>query len=335
MPTSGAFTSLNQIEEYILQCELRRLNLDDEGVWSRAYLSTARITNNPRGYEGHVEFQHIRVQLISSKEALLGCSPLHDGFIYMTDNTDDNLCFWQCLIISQRIRCNWAMPAQRTMRDILKLACKFYEQPSLRVSDVRWTKLIDLENIASKFWVYIKLYESINQLVWKLGFGHMHHRSSFPNIDFGIYQGHCFCIKNLDGLANHRECMGCQQRFTHRNNDNRHVTEKWCTGGQAKLVCDGGKFKHIMNCSEKVFYGGNTQVSWKACRWIERQSEIIGRHIHHTLYGHGGERCVVIDKKKSWLMDMILRLQLSISSMDASGTVVLAWDLTMASTRKF
>ena len=37
--------------------------------------------------------------------------------------------------------------------------------------------------------------------------------------------------------------------------------------------------------------------------------------------------------KKSWSMGMILRHQLSISSTDASGTVVLAWDLPVTSTR--
>ena len=47
-----------------------------------------------------------------------------------------------------------------------------------------------------------------------------------------------------------------------------------------------------MNNSEKVFYGGNTQISYKACRWLDEQSKITGKHIHHALCGHGGERCV-------------------------------------------
>ena len=37
---------------------------------------------------------------------------------------------------------------------------------------------------------------------------------------------------------------------------------------------------------------------WKACKWIERQSELSGRHIHHALCGHGGERCMVIVRKE-------------------------------------
>ena len=170
------------------------------------------------------------------------------------------------------------------MRDALNLACEFYKQPNLRVSDVRPTKLIDFENIASRFRVNIRLYELINQSVWKLVFGQVHHRKAL-NVDIGLYQGNCFYIKNLDVLTNHWECMECQQRFSHHDNYERYVTMHRCTSGQPKLVCNGGKFKHIMNSSEKVFYGGNTQFSWRGCGRIEYQSEQISRHVHHTLCG--------------------------------------------------
>ena len=127
----------------------------------------------------------------------------------------------------------------------------------MRVFDVRSTKLIDFERIASRFLVNMGLYKSINQSVWKLGFGNMHHRRSLPNIGIGLYQGHY--IKNLDGLANHLGA-GCKQRSSHHDNYNRHFTKMRCTGGQPKLMCDSGKFKNIMNSSEKVFYGGNYAV---------------------------------------------------------------------------
>ena len=53
-----------------------------------------------------------------------------------------------------------------------------------------------------------------------------------------------------------------------------------------------------MNSSEKVFYGENTNFSYAACQWIEKQSELIGKHIHHALCGHGGEFSVIIGGKK-------------------------------------
>ena len=43
------------------------------------------------------------------------------------------------------------------MIDALKLAQKFYKQPNLRVSDVRPTKQIDSQRIASRFWGQCKV----------------------------------------------------------------------------------------------------------------------------------------------------------------------------------
>ena len=166
------------------------------------------------------------------------------------------------------------------------MAHEFYSKPSLRVSEVELTKLIDFVNIASRFQVNISLYEPANQWVWRLVFGEepdtsMAH-SVDNNIDIDLHEEHCFYIKELEILANHWECVECQQSFSHHDNYDRYITEMWCAGGHAKLVCPGEKFKRIMNTSEKVFYGGNAQFSWKACRWIERQSE----------------RCLVINKNE-------------------------------------
>ena len=70
------FTSLSKIEEYIKHCEPRLLNLDNEEFWGKAYFPDVRITDNPGVYEERVEFRHVQVRLISSKELLLGCCPL-------------------------------------------------------------------------------------------------------------------------------------------------------------------------------------------------------------------------------------------------------------------
>ena len=123
------------------------------------------MTNNPGVYEGHIEFHHVCVWLISSNEQLLGSSPMPNWLckkqcIYAIDNTGDNLRIWQCLIISETIRCNRQRPAEDMMRDALNSAHEFYGNPDLGVRDVRLTKLIDFESIASRFRVNIRLYES-------------------------------------------------------------------------------------------------------------------------------------------------------------------------------
>ena len=40
----GMFTSLKEIQAYIEECEQKRLDLDNEEVWSKAYLPTTRTT---------------------------------------------------------------------------------------------------------------------------------------------------------------------------------------------------------------------------------------------------------------------------------------------------
>ena len=40
----GKFTSLKEIQAYIEECEQKRLDLDNEEVWSKAYLPATRIT---------------------------------------------------------------------------------------------------------------------------------------------------------------------------------------------------------------------------------------------------------------------------------------------------
>ena len=305
------FTSLREIKEYVKHSELKRLNLDDEEVWSQAYLPASLLTNKPGVYEGSVEFRHIHIKLISSNEPLLGCGPLPDWLrrkrcIYAIDNERDNLCVWRCLVIYRRIREKLSRPEKYMTRDALLLVREFYNEPTLLLRDVRPAKLIDFERIASKFQVNIRLYEHVNQSIWKLVFGQNQFRASHSNVDMGLYKGHCFFIKDLDILANHWECVGCHQRFTHHDNYIRHVTEKQCTGGQPKLICPGEKFKCIISSSEKVFYGGNIQFSFQGSKWIERQSELIGRHIHHAMCGHGGERCVTYTTSKGKKLEIIV-----------------------------
>ena len=113
-----------------------------------------------------------------------------------------------------------------------------------------------------------------------------------------LRRGHCFFIKDIELLTKLWECAGCKQRFNRHDNYNRHVTGGTCGSGKTKLICPGEKFERIMNSSEIVFYGGKKNFSYAACQWIEKQSELIGEHIHHALCGHGGEFSVIIGGKK-------------------------------------
>ena len=311
----GTFSSLDDIKEYIRQCEQKRLDLGDAETWSKAYLPATATYNSKGVYEGRVRFTSVSTKIILSNEPLLGCGPLPKWLadkkcVYAIDKIDDNLCFWRCLVIHQRIMKGEKRPEKKTNRDALKLARDFYKRPNLKRENVKPTRLVDFENIAKQFKVNIRLFEpkrNEDKTAWRLVFGKNQFKKNLPCVDIGLFvyedhdekqaekdnrylrQGHCFFIKDIELLTKTWECVGCRQRFNRHDNYNRHVTGGTCDGGKTKLICPGEKFERIMNSTEKVFYGGNTKFSYAACQWIEKQSELIGRHIHHALCGHGGE----------------------------------------------
>ena len=328
----GTFSSLDDIKEYIRQCEQKRLDLEDAETWSKAYLPATATFNSKGVYEGRVRFTSVSTKIILSNEPLLGCGPLPKWLadkkcVYAIDKIDDNLCLWRCLVIHQRIMKGKKRPEEDTNREALKLARDFYRIPNLKREDVKPTRLVDFENIAKQFKVNIRLFEPAKEsetakeskteeesktakeskTAWRLVFGKNQFKKNLPCVDIGLFvyedhdededeednrysrQGHCFFIKDIELLTKTWECVGCRQRFNRHDNYNRHVTGGTCGGGKTKLICPGEKFERIMNSTEKVFYGGNKKFSYAACQWIEKQSELIGRHIHHALCGHGGE----------------------------------------------
>ena len=311
----GTFSSLDDIKEYIRQCEQKRLDLEDAETWSKAYLPATATYASKGVYEGRVRFTSVSTKIILSNEPLLGCGPLPKWLadkkcIYAIDKIRDNLCFWRCLAIHQRIMKGKKRPEEDTNREALKLARDFYKRPNLKRENVKPTRLVDFENIAKQFKVNIRLFEpkrNEDKTAWRLVFGKNQFKKNLPCVDVGLFvyedhdeeqaekdnrysrQGHCFFIKDIELLTKTWECVGCRQRFNRHDNYNRHVTGGTCGGGKTKLICPGEKFEQIMNSTEKVFYGGNKKFSYAACQWIEKQSELIGRHVHHALCGHGGE----------------------------------------------
>ena len=327
----GTFSSLADIKEYIRQCEQKRLDLEDAETWSKAYLPATATFNSKGVYEGRVLFTSVSTKIILSNEPLLGCGPLPKWLadkkcVYAIDKIDDNLCLWRCLVIHQRIMKGKKRPEEDTNREALKLARDFYRIPNLKREDVKPTRLVDFENIAKQFKVNIRLFEPAKEskteeesktakeskTAWRLVFGKNQFKKNLPCVDIGLFvyedhdeeqaekdnrysrQGHCFFIKDIELLTKTWECVGCRQRFKRHDNYNRHVTGGTCGGGKTKLICPGEKFERIMNATEKVFYEGNKKFSYAACQWIEKQSELIGRHIHHALCGHGGEYYVYL-----------------------------------------
>ena len=98
----GMFTKLQEIREHIEECEQKRLDLKNEEVWSKAYLSATRTTKVKGNYQGKVVFKHVQIKLIASNEPLMGCGLLPEWLrkkrcINALYTFDDNLCVRRCL----------------------------------------------------------------------------------------------------------------------------------------------------------------------------------------------------------------------------------------------
>ena len=189
---------------------------------------------------------------------------------------------------------------ERNRNAALGLVCEYYGDQNLRKKDVRPIKLVDFEGIARHHNVNIMLYEPKKDRgkdagsVWQLVYSKTQHKNKLPTINMRLLGGHCFYIKEMDVLCKRWECKGCRQIFSRNENLIRHLKYERFTGGKTKIICSGGKFKHILNSSEKVFYGGDTKFSYTASQWIEVQAIETGKRIHQKMCGHGGERMVTV-----------------------------------------
>ena len=119
------FTSLKEIQADIEECEQNWFDLDNEEVWSKAYLPTTGTTKIRGNYEGKVVFKHVQIKLVASNEPLMGCGPLPSWlndkrYIYAIDKFDDNLCVWQCPAIYMRKNIQWG--TEFVTRTTLQLA---------------------------------------------------------------------------------------------------------------------------------------------------------------------------------------------------------------------
>ena len=279
--SNGALTSLQEIRDFINGCEAQRLDLDDNEFWSKAYLPAERTIETPGSYGGKVVFEHVQIKFISTNEPLLGCGPLPDWLrkkrcIYGVDGKNeqsDNLCFWRCLAIYTRR--DMKRGTEFLTKEALKLAREYYENNKLKRKDVRATKLVDLEGIAKKFNINIRVYEpkeNSAKAPWRLVYGHNQYKEKLDTINLGMLDGHCFYIKDMEVLCQKWECFACKQRFTRSTVLNRHLVDGSCNGGKTKIICKGKKFQRIQNHTEKVFYGGKPNFSYGACQWIEYMS---------------------------------------------------------------
>ena len=213
----------------------------------------------------------------------MGCGPMPDWLrkrhcIYAVNTFDDNLCVWRCLAIYKRHACGETNQVSKRNYDAaLGLTREYYGDNKLKKMYVRPTRLVDFEGIAKYHNVNIMLQEPKKDRgkdagsIWRLVYGKAQHKNSLTTINMGLLGGYCSYSKKMDVLCKRCECKCCRQIFTKNEDLTVHLKEERCTGGKTSIICPGGKFKHILNSSEKVFYGGETKFSYTTCQWTQKQ----------------------------------------------------------------
>ena len=159
----GMFTSLEEIQAYIEECKQKRLDLDSEEVWSKAYLPAKSATEALGNYEGNMIFKHVQIRTVASNEPLMGYEPMPDWLrdkccIYARGTFDDNLCVWRCLVI-YKSSSETNQVEKRNCETILNLAREYCGDNKFKEKDVRSTNLVDFEGIARHHNVNIMMYQ--------------------------------------------------------------------------------------------------------------------------------------------------------------------------------
>ena len=198
------------------------MDLDNEKVWSKAYLPATRTTEVRGNYEGKVVFKHVQIKLVASNKPLLGCGPPPDWLrkkrcIYGIDKFDDNLCVCRCLAIYKKPAHGEKNQVQGRNCDVAKnVRREYYGHNNLKKRDVRPTKLVDFEGIPRHHNVNIMLDEPKEYRgkdagsVWQLVYGKTQHKNDLPTINMGLLGGYCFYMKEMDVFCKRWECKGCR-----------------------------------------------------------------------------------------------------------------------------
>ena len=227
------------------------------------------------------------------------CLKVWRRFKYILRNVNKNVWTWITKKYDQRLIC----PSKEQPRQPI---C--YEgRPGLSKQILWWWQVETKGPEAYKtcwLWRYCKTPQCEYHVVWtkeglgkdaasicRLVYGKVQYENNLPTINVRLLGDHCFYIKKMDVHCKWWECKDCRQIFTRNEKLIRRLKEERCTGGKTKIICSGGKFKHILS-HKKASYGGDTRFSYTACQWIEAQAIKRGKHIYNKMCGHGGERMV-------------------------------------------
>ena len=179
------------------------MGLDNEELWSKAYLPADRTTELQGNYEGNVIFNSLcSNKVVGIKRTINGLWTA--SVVFMP---------WKPVMII--FASGGVLPdtkdkpvlkkssARRNCKPILNLACEYYGDNKLKKRNVKLTKLVNFQGTARHHNVDIMLYDPKKNArsIWRLVYGKIQYKSDLPTINMRLLGGHCFYIKKMDVLC--------------------------------------------------------------------------------------------------------------------------------------
>ena len=272
---------------------------------------------NQQYFEGIIKFTEIQIKLRRTVEPLIGAGNVVKWLINCKavrsfPERHENMCFWRCLAASFKIR-EGSIDTR-----LLEGAAKSLAKRCLgRTHLLKKVSMETISNAAQTMNITITIYNP----TWQNGAVVCELRDKFGTgeqiMSIGIVEGHCYLIKDLEGLCKIWRCSKCGVAFNRASNLKRHKYEVDFSP-EPKVICEGKRVEGIASYSDKVFYGTRSGISIKTARWIASQGaphgrsppsggatrddklspRLASRHIHHAFCGHGGERTLEVRGKK-------------------------------------
>ena len=242
----------------------------DEGVLHGAYLPPEGQIENQKYYEGIITFNEIQVKLTHTGEPLIGAEKVvewlvHSKSVYALPEKQDNMCFWRFLAAFFKVT------------DLKRLEKAAKDLAKRCLGPTRLSKKVSMETIseaAQTMDITITVYHP----TWQNGAVVCELRVKFGTGDqimhIGIVEGHCYLIKDLEGLCKIWRCTKCGAAFNRASNLKRHKTEVDCSP-EPKVICEGKRVEGILSASDKVFCGTRSGTSLKAAQWIACQENTL------------------------------------------------------------
>ena len=245
---------------------------------------------NQQYYEGFINFTEIQIKLTRTGEPVIGAGKVVEWLVcsksvYSPPEKQDDMCFWRCLAAFFKVS------------DLRRLETAAKDLAKRCLGRTHLSKKVSME-ITSEAAQTMDTTITVYKPTWQNGAVVCELRDRFGTgeqiMNIGIVEGHCYLIKDLEGLCKIWRCTKCGVAFNKASNLKRHKTEVDCSP-EPKVICEGKRVEGILSGSDKVFYGTRSGISLKAAQWIASQE---APHIHQAYCGHGGERTVGVRGKK-------------------------------------